>query len=917
MPRTAHELRVPTLLCSRGRDYASSPWVTPVQLFDGPKRKAGDSEQELLLPPFIAYDFEEEYSVDSDMELPEKQMRIGELEESWGVRLPEHLTHFVYGLLPHLNNSQVSSPAGGFRVSLRFLQRAEPAKAVAQLLQDATQLLYKWSAEEEKRAMTKALKQVEAEFYGTLLRQRELQHKQENSKCHGCALKHAHYEQLGARRSLAADIEDLDHELGAESLGLLPQLRAKEQVLRDLQCLDEDGLISFKGQAATEVLSGDEITVAEVVFHNILEGHTPEEVAAAVTAFVFPDKVEMPEDATMEELPESLATVRQAMLDQHYKVEQLLVKHRAQYDSEEFARSCNVALMGTAYRWACGETFANIMQESPFQEGAIVRAIVRAEELLRKLQEVAKMLGNSVLQNVFSEAADLIHRDIAFAAEEFDSACGSVFLKLLWFERVSPSWGPRTPLHATVNIEAMVAKAVLFFPKALCQISKSDLQITGYLSWSRSRCLVVIGTGLAGLAGACLILAALVSAGFSRVSSGQIVSPVYDLGSAPEEGLDPLIGLSRLAELEGLPELPPEISEIASIRPNVSTEAAKRRLRDLGRAINFHRPTAMEEQQYRMSQCVGATYDMATYLGWAGLNIDALAINSLCPDKADDKSCSAQAVGLIFNLFWVIANAAQIPVWCLARNMTNSYISKSNACVVTFSVFFATVFQITSDGLTARADCDFSEDDDEDDDARLLIPGIGAFKARVHRRLHELKLAAAQMPHHPVLSRRNTSELPSRLPPNSWVKLQDRLLQDIADLGPDDTRAQEKGVCGLIIAQTINDFPYTGTDIWALLNSCSELNWKNGSDYKVAQEDCAAGALAVIADLVNLATDIAVIIAACLGPEQRPRKTVCAAIGTDLTSNLLSLGAWALTVEHSCNLNHTEILSPIDLSIGS
>ena len=431
---------------------------------------------------------------------------------------------------------------------------------------------------------------------------------------------------------------------------------------------------------------------------------------------------------------------------------------------------------------------------------------------------------------------------------------------------------------------------------------------------SPSWCLV-IGAGLAGLAGACLILAAFLWPG-SRVSSGELVPPIYGLGLVPE-GSDPLVALSRLAELEGLPELPPEIGEMASLH-NVSTEAAKRRLRDLGRAINFHRPTAMEQESYRMSQCVGATYDMATYLGWAGLNIDAFAIEGLCPDKADDKSCSAQAVGLIFNLFWVIANAAQIPVWCLARNMTNSYISKTNACVVTFSVFFATVFQMTADGLTARADCDFSEDDeDEDDDARLLIPGIGAFKARVRRRLHELNLAAAQMPHHPVLSRRNRSDLPSRLPPNSWVKLQDRLLQDVAALGPDDTRAQEKGICGLIIAQTINDFPYTGTDIWALLNSCSELNWKNGSDYKTAQEDCAAGALAVIADLVNLATDIAVIIAACLGPEQRPRKTVCVAVGTDLTSNLLSLGAWALTVEHSCNLNHTEILSPIDLSIGS
>ena len=32
------------------------------------------------------------------------------------------------------------------------------------------------------------------------------------------------------------------------------------------------------------------------------------------------------------------------------------------------------------------------------QEGAIVRAIVRAEELLRKLQDVAKMIGNDILE---------------------------------------------------------------------------------------------------------------------------------------------------------------------------------------------------------------------------------------------------------------------------------------------------------------------------------------------------------------------------------------------------------------------------------------------------------------------------------------------------------------------------------------
>ena len=284
-----------------------------------------------------------------------------------------------------------------------------------------------------------------------------------------------------------------------------------------------------------------------------------------------------------------------------------------------------------------------------------------------------------------------------------------------------------------------------------------------------------------------------------------------------------------------------------------------------------------------------------------------MAIPGLCPDKVDDKSCAANAVGVVFNLIWVIANAAQIPVWCLTRNMSADYESHSLSCLVTFSVFFASVFQITSDGLAARSDCTFSPEDD--DNGTDSIPGLHAFKARVRRRLRDLKEIARQKPSHQFSAPRNGNT--SRLPPSRWMELQDRFLQDIAGLGPDETRAQEKGICGLIIAQTINDFPYTGTDIWATVNACSELNWKTGEDYLAAQEDCGAGAIAILADFVNLVTDIAVIIAAC--PARRPRKTVCLAISTDITSNLLQLGAWALTVNHSCNENHDEMPDDPDL----
>ncbi|CAJ1423775.1 unnamed protein product [Effrenium voratum] len=86
------------------------------------------------------------------------------------------------------------------------------------------------------------------------------------------------------------------------------------------------------GRAATEVLSGDEVTIIEVVFHNVLDGCSAAEVAAAVSAFVFPDKVDEQED--LEELPANLSRVRAGILQQHRRVELLLRDRRVEMDAE-------------------------------------------------------------------------------------------------------------------------------------------------------------------------------------------------------------------------------------------------------------------------------------------------------------------------------------------------------------------------------------------------------------------------------------------------------------------------------------------------------------------------------------------------------------------------------------------------------
>ena len=128
----------------------------------------------------------------------------------------------------------------------------------------------------------------------------------------------------------------------------------------------------------------------------------------------------------------------------------------------------------------------------------------------------------------------------------------------------------------------------------------------------------------------------------------------------------------------------------------------------VARAVNVHRrPVAGPTDPYTIAQCVGAVYDMANFIGWAGLNIDALSINGTCPDTEDDTTCSANAVGFLFNLMWVLNNAAQIPIWCVKGLDENSTMSKSITCLVSMSLFFASSLQITADGIAVKTDCEY------------------------------------------------------------------------------------------------------------------------------------------------------------------------------------------------------------------
>ncbi len=71
------------------------------------------------------------------------------------------------------------------------------------------------------------------------------------------------------------------------------------------------------------------------------------------------------------------------------------------------------------YAWAKGAKFSELMRGTKVFEGSIIRALRRMEELLRQLGAGAAAVGEASLAQKFNDAAQLMKRDIVFAASLF------------------------------------------------------------------------------------------------------------------------------------------------------------------------------------------------------------------------------------------------------------------------------------------------------------------------------------------------------------------------------------------------------------------------------------------------------------------------------------------------------------------
>ena len=149
--------------------------------------------------------------------------------------------------------------------------------------------------------------------------------------------------------------------------------------------------------------------MAECLFNNIFTDREPAEIAALLSGLVFQGKT----NAELH-VPDSL---RQGIEQMRSVAETIGYEQRDAGMKEaptQLADALNFGLAEVVYQWCCGKSFVEIAASTDVQEGIIVRAMTRLDEVCRDVRAAAKVFGNSRLIDKMELAAKSLKRDIVF-----------------------------------------------------------------------------------------------------------------------------------------------------------------------------------------------------------------------------------------------------------------------------------------------------------------------------------------------------------------------------------------------------------------------------------------------------------------------------------------------------------------------
>ncbi|KAG8235608.1 hypothetical protein J437_LFUL014653 [Ladona fulva] len=151
--------------------------------------------------------------------------------------------------------------------------------------------------------------------------------------------------------------------------------------------------------------------MTEMMFQGMFTNLSPAQCVALLSCFVCEEKSNEAPKLTTE-----LSGALRQMQDLARRIAVISREAKLDVNEDNYVDQFKPFLMDIVYAWCKGASFAQLCKMTEIFEGNIIRCMRRLEEVLRQLCQAAKNIGNTELENKFSEGIKIMKRDIVFAA---------------------------------------------------------------------------------------------------------------------------------------------------------------------------------------------------------------------------------------------------------------------------------------------------------------------------------------------------------------------------------------------------------------------------------------------------------------------------------------------------------------------
>jgi ATP-dependent RNA helicase HelY len=233
-----------------------------------------------------------------------------------------------------------------------------------------------------------------------LERAEDLERRASEDPCHHCPDR-AEHERWAARASkLTREIRSLERRIRTKTETLARQF---DRVLRVLQKLGytKGFTLTERGERLARIYGEADILVAEALAEGLLEGLSPAELGALVSAMVYESRERQPRQAAP---PTPEVRARYRRLDEAWRgIRRVEEQHQV-----ELCRELDGGFAATAFQWGEGKPLEDVLLETEMAPGDFVRTCKQLLDLLRQIEAVAE----APVSVVAHQAVEAINRGV-------------------------------------------------------------------------------------------------------------------------------------------------------------------------------------------------------------------------------------------------------------------------------------------------------------------------------------------------------------------------------------------------------------------------------------------------------------------------------------------------------------------------